>query len=260
MNKEIYSHFHPEEHGFIDQVFDWMRRASERHVVKLTDFLDPRQAFIVESITRSSPFVQCELYGGYEEAERKRAWIAPDYMPYSEQAFELSVLSIGSMDTRFAQLDHSDFLGAVLGLGIKRDKIGDIHVHEEECHLIVCNEMIPYIQLNLQKVHQVSVWTNTIPLEQLKVVFPTFEERTITVSSLRFDAIVSDLIRMSRAKTLPLIRAGDCRLNWKTEENPSRLVNENDIISVRGHGRFKVIAIEGMTKKGNHRVKVGKFT
>ena len=75
----------------------------------------------------------------------------------------------------------------------------------------------------------------------------------ITVSSMRLDAIVSDLIRVSRAKALPMIRSGQCRVNWRLEEDPSSLLEEGDVLSIRGHGRFKVLAVEGTTRKGNIR-------
>lgn len=259
MKPEIYDHFHPDERPFIDQATDWLERTSERHQVKLTDFLDPRRCYILQTLAVSMDDVQTVVGGGYRQAERKRAWIAPDYLAFEEEDLNIAIVSIGSPDSRFASLDHGDFLGALTGLGIKREKIGDIHVHQEACHVLICREMAAYVTAQLNQVHKVSVYTEILPPEQLKVVDPRLEEQTITVASRRLDAVLSELIRVSRAKALTPIRSGMCRVNWKPEENPAHMLDEGDILSVRGHGRFKIVGVEGLTKKGNVRMRVGKF-
>jgi RNA-binding protein YlmH len=55
------------------------------------------------------------------------------------------------------------------------------------------------------------------------------------------------------------IRAGRCRVNWKTEEDPSQQLHEGDVVSFKGFGRFKVLEVDGVTKKGRIRVKIGKY-
>ncbi|MNF02421.1 hypothetical protein D3C80_2015610 [compost metagenome] len=81
----------------------------------------------------------------------------------------------------------------------------------------------------------------------------------LTVASLRLDGIVSDVYRLSRSKVLIPIKAGRCRINWRTEEDPSKNLKEGDIVSLQGFGRFKVLELDGVTKKGRFRVKIGKF-
>jgi RNA-binding protein YlmH len=76
---------------------------------------------------------------------------------------------------------------------------------------------------------------------------------------MRLDGIVSDVFRISRAKILVPIQAGRCRVNWKPEEDPGKPLKEGDVVSLQGFGRFKVLEVEGVTKKGRLRVKVGKY-
>ncbi|MNG13625.1 hypothetical protein D3C84_973130 [compost metagenome] len=76
---------------------------------------------------------------------------------------------------------------------------------------------------------------------------------------MRMDGIVSDVFRLSRAKVLLPIQAGRCRVNWKLEEDPSKPLKEGDMVSMQGFGRFKVLEVEGVSKKGRIRVKIGKF-
>ena len=260
MAKELYGHFHPDEHHFVDKAWDWVARAAEQHAVKLTDFLDPRQSFILTSLVNRHPDVHCRFDGGYAAAERRRALIAPDYRNLDEEDMGMSVLSVSSGDGKFLTLEHGDYMGAILGLGMKRDKVGDIHVIEGGCHCLVTQDAADYLHLNLSQVHRVHVQTELLPLDQLQFAQVQLDELHLSVASMRMDGIVSDVFRLSRAKVLQPIQAGRCRVNWKLEEDPSKPLKEGDMISLQGFGRFKVLEVEGVSKKGRIRVKIGKFT
>jgi RNA-binding protein YlmH len=259
VTSDLYSHFHPSEHVFVDRTAEWIERAVQQHQVKRTDFLDPRQAFIVESLANRTMDVNVLFYGGYDAAERKRAVIAPDYKRLEPQEAGIAVLAITSTDNKFATLEHGDFLGALLGVGIKREKIGDLHLQQDACHCLVAAEIIEYIDLQLHQVHRVHVQTEVLPLDQLHISQGSLDNLNFTVASLRLDGIVSDVYRLSRGKVLDPIKAGRCRVNWKVEEDPSKPLKEGDVVSFQGFGRFKLLEVEGATKKGRIRLKVGKF-
>jgi len=259
MNSGFYDHFHPDERAFVDRAAEWVARAAEWHEVRRTDFLDPRQAFILTTLVNRQGDVALRLDGGYPEAERRRAILAPDYRPLEDEPAGIAVLAVTSGDEGIAKLDHGDYLGAILGLGIKRDRIGDIHVSREGAHFLVAEEIADYLNIHLRQVHRVHVLTDLLPLERLAVVKPELEEMNFTVASLRLDGICSDVYRISRAKIVDPIRAGRCRVNWKAEEDPSKPLREGDVVSLQGLGRFKLLEVEGLTKKGRIRVKVGKF-
>ncbi|ANE47384.1 RNA-binding protein S4 [Paenibacillus swuensis] len=259
MTDRHYMHFHPDERGFADRATDWIERAAEQHQLKLTDFLDPRQAVILESLANRNPDVTFRLDGGYPEAERQRALIAPDYRALEDEPVGITVLSITSEDGKLAELQHGDYLGAILGLGIKRDKIGDIQIHEEGCHILVTEDIASYFHLQLQQVHRVHVQTELIPANKLRTATQKLDDMNISVASLRLDGIASDVYRLSRTKIVVPIQAGRCKVNWKVEENPSKMLKEGDVVSLQGFGRFKVLEVEGVTKKGRIRVKIGKY-
>ena len=82
---------------------------------------------------------------------------------------------------------------------------------------------------------------------------------SLSVASMRLDGIVSDVCRLSRAKALVPIQAGRCRVNFKTESDPSKPLKEGDVVSLQGFGRFRVLEVEGVNKKGRTRVKIGKY-
>lgn len=259
MANSIYEHFHPDEHDFVDKASEWVDRAIRNHEQRLTDFLDPRQQFILKSVAGREPDVQVAFDGGYPDAERVRAILAPDYAYLEDVDYDIQVLSITSEDAKFPSLEHGDFLGAVLGLGIKRDKIGDIHVHGGACHILVAGKMSEYVHLQMQYVHKAKVMTELQPLSALKVAETKLEEMGFTVASMRLDGILSDVVRLSRAKVLQPIKAGRCRVNWKVVEDPSASLKQGDVVSFQGFGRFKVLEVDGVTKSGRIRIRVGRY-
>lgn len=259
MAREWLTHFHPDERGFADKADEWMERAAERHTVKVTDFLDPRQVEIVESLAnRYSGQAALRFEGGYPEAERRRAVIVPDYRDPEQEDAAIVVLAVTSTDERISTLEHGDYMGALLGLGIKREKVGDFHVRPDGCHVLVASEIADFLNLHLRQAGRIQVLTEILALDQLERVKTKLEEMTISVASMRLDGIVSDVCRVSRAKALIPIQAGRCRVNWKTEEDPSKPLRAGDTVSVQGFGRFRILTAE-LTKKDRHRVTIGKF-
>lgn len=259
MKPHIHHHYHRDEHGTVDKFIDWIERVEQTHQPRKTGFLDPRQAHILSELVNRSPGTECILGGGYPQAERKRALICPDYMDPGEPELGVALISVTSTDARFDQLKHGDFLGALTGLGIKRDVLGDLHQTGRRCDCIVAEEIAEYIRLHLNQVNRVQVMTDRLPLEELHRKPVEMNEVSFTASSPRLDGILSEAVRMSRANILQPIRSGKCRVNWKTEDDPAASVQEGDMISLQGFGRFRVLELGSMTKKGKIRVKIGKI-
>ncbi|AIQ64949.1 RNA-binding protein S4 [Paenibacillus stellifer] len=259
MKNDINGHFHPDERPFVDQAYEWVENAARYHEAKLTDFLDPRQGYILHTLVNRHPDVQVKWDGGHEEAERRRALIAPDYRSLDGEDLGLQVLNIVPEEQKQSDLEHGDYMGSLLGLGIKRSKIGDIHVLPGGCHAVVTSDIADYLALHLSSVGRASVSVEVLPVSALKTAEVKLDPVELTVSSLRLDGIAADVVRLSRSKILAPIKAGRVRVNWKVEEDPSSHLKEGDVVSVQGFGRFKMLEVGSLTKKGRYRVKVGKF-
>jgi RNA-binding protein YlmH len=259
VQREIYEHFHPDEKSFVDRASEWVVRAAERHETKRTDFLDPRQAHILFTLANRHPDVQVMLNGGNANAERKKAIVAPDYKTLDDEDLGIVVLDIASDDRRIAELDHGDYLGALLGLGIKRDKIGDLHVTEEGCHALIAEEIGDFLIGHMKQAHRIDVNVSVRPLSALREVVSKIEEQVLSVASMRLDGVASDVFRLSRTKIVAPIKAGRCRVSWKPVEDPSHPLKAGDVVSMKGFGRFKVLEVEGVSKSGRIRVRIGKF-
>ena len=111
---DIYQHFRKEEQPFVDQVLGWKNIALDQYRMKLTDFLDPREQFITQSVIQHSDELGIMFFGGYEGAERKRALIYPDYLAPSIQDFELSYFQV-NYPKKFISIEHPKLLAHSLG-------------------------------------------------------------------------------------------------------------------------------------------------
>ncbi len=102
MDANVYQHFRADERTFIDSVGDWIEQVQGQYAPYLTEFLDPRQSYILETLIRQSSDLRFMFYGGYEQAERKRCLIFPDYYEPVEEDFETALYEI-HYPSKFAQ-------------------------------------------------------------------------------------------------------------------------------------------------------------
>ncbi len=160
----------------------------------------------------------------------------------------------------FDPATHRDFLGALLGTGIVREKVGDILVlGERGAQAIVVPEMATFLSDALNQVRTVSVKTEMIALDQLRVREPRKKEMTTVEASLRLDAIASAGFGLSRSKMVGFISAGDVRVNWKSVTQASHALQAGDLVTIRGKGRLEVGDIS-ITKKQRYRIALQRYS
>ncbi|HJV44803.1 MAG TPA: YlmH/Sll1252 family protein [Bacillota bacterium] len=253
----IYEHFRKEEHPFIERAVDWLEQVENYHDDRLTDFLDPRQVYILQTLKAKYANIALHTSGGYPGAERCRVMICQDYAVNDALDYRLTAFQITGAASAFEKLEHKDFLGALLNCGLKRDKFGDILRTDGCVQLIVAQEIAGYVQLQLKQVHRVTVSLEEIPLESIISGTTSWKQSAITIPSTRADVVVGEVFHLSRSKVLTPIRAGHLKVNWMVVDSPSFELKVGDIISLRGYGRFKVMEEEGQTRKGNIRIQIG---
>ncbi|WP_088816124.1 MULTISPECIES: RNA-binding protein [Listeria] len=252
----IYQHFRGEEHAFIDQILEITMQVTDEYTPKLTDFLDPRQRFIVQTIVGSYENIEVKFFGGTPVTERKRALIYPDYYTPTIDDFNIALFHI-RYPVKFTTLSHQKILGTLMSLGIKREIFGDIVNLEEEWQFFVDSEMENYVSSQLDKIGKVNITLEKLPLDAALQIEPVWEETMITVPSLRLDSVVANALHLSRQKAKQMIQAGLVKVNWKVVENPDFDCEEADILSVRGYGRIKLLYIHGRTRKDKIRMDIG---
>lgn len=253
----IYQHFRLEEREFIDQVVEWKEYVNDTYSPKLTDFLDPREQQIVRTIIGTQSETLVEFFGGLVENERKRGIIFPEYYKPQESDFQIQLFEI-EYPAKFVTIEHPQILGSLMSLGLKRGKFGDILVDDTRIQFFTGQEVGDYVQLQLTKIGRATISLKSIPFDQGIIVKENWLETTETVSSLRLDTVMSAILNISRQKSQDYIKNGRVKVNWTTVENPAFECGVSDVISVRGHGRSKIVSIDGKTKKDKWRIVAGK--
>ncbi len=242
----------------IAQVIDRAEQALKTWEVVCTDFLSPPEWAEAERVFSRLNDIQLLAFGGYPQAERKRIAIARIELPLDETQVELTALDI-SGNFLFDSATHRDFLGALLGNGLVRDKVGDVLVlGERGAQAIVVPELVDFLELNFNQVRSVPVKTRRVPLEELKVREPKKKELTSTEASMRLDAIASAGFGMSRSKMVDLINSGDVRVNWREISSTSHALKSGDLIAIRGKGRIEIGEVM-VTKKDRYRIQMTRF-
>ncbi|SEN62372.1 RNA-binding protein YlmH, contains S4-like domain [Amphibacillus marinus] len=255
---DIYQHFRKEERHFVDQVVSWRDQVNQFYTAKISDFLDPREQFIFQSVIGQDEQLNLSFSGGYQGAERKQAALAPYYEELTDNDFPITLL-MATYSTRFNQIEHRDVLGAFFSLGMKHKKLGDINVDAEQglIQLAVSHDVADFVSLHFTQIKQTSIQFKKIEQERALSVAALWRYHETTVSSLRLDVLVKHVYRISRSQAAQLIGKGYLKVNFKVVEDPAFKVEAGDLLSCRGKGRSKLISILGETKKEKWRIEYG---
>lgn len=231
--------------------------SENKYMVKSVGFLTPGERGFVEKNVKRPIDGRIVFFGGYDEAERTLMIVLPPYAGSEEAAEEVLALSVKARF--FNELSHRDFLGSLMGLGIKREMIGDIVLLENEGIIFVKPEIGEYITSNLEKVGRHGVEITACKAEIIKIPPKKTEKITGTVSGVRIDSVLGVALKTSRSRAAELIQSGAVSLNWEEIQSVSKGLSSGDIISVKGKGRFKLSEIGGLTRKGRYAITVERY-
>ena len=246
---------HVENRETLSRLLDLGDRAIQTWDVVCSDFLSPPEIIEALRVFGKMTEIQVLAWGGYEQAERQRLAFARSELPLDVSMVSLQSISI-SGNFLFDTATHRDFLGAILGCGIERQKVGDVNVlGEKGAQAIIVPELLEYLQLHFNQVRTVPVKVNAIAIDELKIRVPQTKELTSTEASLRLDAIASFGFGMSRSKMVDLINGDDVRVNWKPVTQPNFQLKSGDLVAIRGKGRLTIGDIM-ITKKERYRVQM----
>lgn len=246
-----------EEKILIGHFSDQANLCYNRNIPVFSAFLNLNEQDILERNRSSYPSVVLKTSGGYDLAERKLAVFLPENdFPYE---LPVSVLKISQVDKRFSQsLNHRDFLGAIMNLGIDRSLIGDICISNGVAYCFCLNKIAEYIIENLTKVRNDFVIVEKCDISD-DTFAPQYQEIVGSVQSVRLDSLVSLAFNESRSHSVNYIQDALTFVNGKLITTNAYNLKENDIISVRKKGRFKYIGIRNESKKGRYFVILHKY-
>lgn len=223
--------------------------------VRFSHFVSPHEFSVFRSKYSLSPDVKYRAYGGSKDAERVVLGFYPDFLEIENEDFPIVPLLISGIGSA----SHRDVLGSVLGLGIKREMLGDIYF-QDGAAVVMCEKMsADYVLYNLKTVGRQNVDVSICDKCQKLTLLHKFETLKIIVTTVRLDAVIAQAFRMSRSEAVKYIQSENVNVNFMTEKNPDKKIIDGDIISVRHHGRFKVAEKLGETKKGRIILEIKKY-
>lgn len=194
------------------------------------------------------------FWGAYPEAERKLACFLPDYLDESMLP-DLCSDTLGAVRCHYpkgSELSHRDFLGSLMGLGIKRDSVGDILIDNDEgtTDIVLMQTILPLILLEYNQASRYSLEVERININDLSI--PAVEAVLVSgsVASLRLDALLSLAFRVSRSTAAEIILGGRVFVNGRLMLKTDYLLDAGSKISCQGRGRFELLRVKGLSRKG----------
>lgn len=229
-------------------------KSYKRDICLFTNFLSLNEFDLFLQMEHELSYAKTDSFGGASYCERRIVRFGSLNAPYP-----IHCVHISPLQKKFAdELSHRDFLGALMNLGVKRETLGDIIVTGKEAYVFCISSMSEYIIENLHTIKHTSVkcaLSDDIP----ETSFYNLQERILNLPSPRLDAVISEVYHMSRNQSQLVMREKKVFVNGRLNENNSYLVKSDDIITVRGMGKFIFDECLGITKKGRERAKVRVF-
>ena len=255
-----------EDKLLVSKMLDKIEFTTKRNSIEYTDFLDMRQRQLLEKVLKDIKYTNYIAFGGYKMAERTAIITYPEKLEeiFIENRFDYNsvfgVIRIVLPNELKGMYAHRNYLSGIIKIGIKREKVGDIITRFDGADIMVLKDAEKYVLDGLKELTRFSkAEFTTVKLSELQVEEPKTEKISIIIPSMRIDSIVSEAIRTSRAKATEVIKEEKVFINHELVVKGSKEVKTNDLITVRGKGRFKVGEILNSTKKGNLVIEIEKY-
>lgn len=195
-------------------------------------------------------------YGVFKEAQRNM--VAFSVQEEIDLDYPLQLLEV-KVNSKFTKLQHKDFLGSIMALGIKREKIGDLILQNNSCYLPVSNDIADFIKYNLEYINKSPCKIQVLDISSDTVPQYIFEERIINIASNRLDSFVSGICNISRNKSIELINRGSVLVDYSIMNKKDYKPKDGTILTIRGYGKYKIGDILGYTQKDRMKILIKKF-
>lgn len=251
-----------EDKLLISKLFDKIEMCDKTNKIVNSDFLDPAQKNILQTVINAIKLENYKFYGVVENPQRSVLIIYPKKLAGIEINFNTILKTIRVMLPPKMQgtFEHRTYLGGLIKLGIKREKIGDIITYKEGADIVITADMLKYILNNISQLTRFEKCEICeINLKNIHKVNEEFKNLKIIVSSMRLDNIIAELVGTSRNKANEIIMQERVFVNYESETKQTKQIKENDLITIRGKGKYIIRNIEGNTRSGRIVIKVEQF-
>ncbi len=251
----------------LSHALDLKEKCADNSIITNTNFLSIDEVSIVKATDKTlSQFCDVFYYGGYENAERCVAVFTPKFLEidsidayFSENSDENPICLIKIIKDKFCVLSHRDYLGSLMGLGIKRETLGDIVVSDDGCYVFALKSISKYICENLKRIGRGTVECQILDVSQFVFSEQNIKEEFFFVTSLRIDNFLSSVFNLSRTQSTEYLKKGVVFINSAECLKKDFMLKQGDKVVLRGKGKVVFKEIVGESKKGRLRISVTKF-
>ncbi len=238
------------------RLIELAQKSYSRGIYTYTPFLSMAEQQIFWHVEKEIACAGYAFEGGAPDCERKMIRFGSAELLGYEEDYPIRALAVVPVQAEFAEeLTHRDYLGALMNLGIRRELIGDIFPSKKECIFFCQDSIASYLTDNLCQIRHTRVRCSVTEATG-RLQAPVAEHLSVSVASVRIDTVISKVYNIARSKSLELFKAGRIFVNGRLTENNSYTLKEQDVVTVRGLGRFTYTGIQGATRKGKERVTV----
>ena len=245
----------PDERVMLARAMDRMERAASRAIPCATQFLSPAQRAALEPLLAAWGHPRRLFHGGYEGAERTVCVFLPDWQEAEDWSPQDELAAIecayppagGPIGT---ELTHRDLLGGLMGIGLTREKVGDILMLDAAAQIVCLKEAAPIILSQFGQAGRYRLKPQEIPLSALSPAPARVKAIHDTVSALRLDAVLASGFSLSRGKAADAVAAGRVSVNHRECLKPDRPVAQGDVLTCRGLGKCVLKTVGGQSRKG----------
>lgn len=257
--REFIQRFNSDEYDILSNIYDKILLCTNKGILTRGEYFYPSNIWMTLEEMSNNIGVRVISYGVFDEAERRMIAFSNDFEISENECFSsyINVINIKNK-SKFKNLLHRDYLGAVMSLGIKREVIGDLLCDENSCMFPIISKINDYVLGNLSSVSNcpcdVNILEGTYNILEYK-----FKEYLVNVSSMRIDCIVSSICNISRSDTLDNIKSGKVLVNYCECKEKDKIIKLGAIVTVRGHGKFKLLEEVGLTNSKKIKLRINKY-
>ena len=256
-----------EKEILISHALDKKRQSADNSMITHTNFLSLDEISIVKATDREyNEYVDTFYYGGYDDSERQIALFVPKFYDVAHlNAFlgdneeDNPICIVRLKKDKFTTLSHRDYLGAIMGLGLKREMVGDIKVTDEGADVFCLKSSADYICENLKKSGRGSVTGEIFSVSNFHSAEDKYELLFTTVSSLRLDGVIAAFFNLSRSNAAEMVNKGLVYVNSSQCLKVDFTLKEGDKIVLRGKGKTVLSEVKGTSKKGKLKIEYKKY-
>ncbi len=248
----------PEERVLLGRILDLAERSYRRSTPEHSPFLSPaEQAAADDALKMSGASGYC-FRGGYDGAERAVCLFLPDWMD-GESAEREALCAVAAELPRGVELGHRDVLGSLMGLGLKRETVGDIVVADGRAQVLLLRSTLDIVLSQWESIGRAGIEPRGIELAELSAIAPELRAVSATVQSLRLDSVLAAGFSIPRSRASELIAAGRAAINHRECRRQDAAVAVGDTISCRGLGKCVLREVTGQSRKGRTVVKIDRY-